>query len=89
MICVSCQSIDNEHYTYAAKDGTRVPFNKCKKCHNPARVKKATGFAKLPQEVQDRIVESLKVRRNKIKKIAEEEGITYENLRRWISKGII
>lgn len=89
MICVSCQSPDNEHYTYSAKDGTRVPFNKCKKCHNPARVKKPTGFSKLPQVQQDRILAALKERRNKITTIAEEEGINYENLRRWISKGII
>ena len=86
MICVSCQSNDNEHYTYAAKDGTRVPFAKCKKCHNPAQVKKPKGFNKLPQEAQDRIRLALSDRRNKLTTIAINEGITYENLRRWVSK---
>ncbi len=89
MICDSCQSIDNEHYTYRGKNGVRIPFAKCKKCHNPAREKKATGFDKLAQDVQDKIREALADRKNKVSDIAREQKINYENLRRWIAKGTI
>ena len=88
MICVSCQNTDNEHYTYPAKDGTRVYFTKCKKCHNPTRLKKPIGFQKLSKETQDRIKLAVSDRKNKISDIAMEEGITYENLRRWVAKGL-
>ena len=89
MICVSCNSNTNEHYSYPGKDGARVFFSKCKACHNPARIKKGTGFVRLPMVQQDRIKASLLNRKNKIKDIAMAEGLTYENLRRWVAKGLL
>lgn len=93
MICIECGAQNTEHYYYKAYNGERKPFSKCVKCHNlhnkPNYVKKGTGWAKVPEDQKLRIKELLKDRRNKIKTIAEEEGIKYANLVRWIHKGHI
>jgi hypothetical protein len=87
-ICVGCEAVDTPHFTYKHKDGTIVPFRKCKLCHNHGSyTKKGTGWSKVPKEQQERIRELLKDRRLSVKDIATSEGLAYANFRRWISKG--
>lgn len=92
LTCTSCAAQGTEHYYYTCKkSGVRKPFGKCTKCHNQGHksnyVKKGTGWSKVPEEQKKRIIELLKDRRNKVKDIAEEEGINYANLNRWIKSG--
>jgi DNA invertase Pin-like site-specific DNA recombinase len=63
-------------------------FGKCKLCHGHGHYKKkGTGWAKVPKEQQDRIREMLKDRRLSVKDIADAEGLSAVNFRRWINKG--
>ena len=62
----------------------------CKKCHNAGNyVKKGTGFAKLDKAQQDPIIAAIADRGQKLKDIAEEEGIKYHTLRYWVTKKTI
>jgi hypothetical protein len=84
-VCLTDKDL-NEFYTFKTK--TSLSHHKrCKKCFNPKRQKKLLGFSALPQDAQNRIIVSLSDRRNKVKHIAEEEGIEYQCLARWIRSG--
>lgn len=87
--CKGCQQVfdlDN-FYTYKSALGLPRHFSKCKQCHNGYK-KKLTGFAKLPQDQQDRIKLLVADRRNKLTQIATEENISVQNLRNWVKKGL-
>lgn len=86
--CVTCGAVDTPHYTYKHKDGATVLFRKCKLCHaHGTYKKKGTGWSKVPDDQKERIRELLKDRRLSIRDIANAEGLSYVNFRRWISKG--
>jgi cytochrome c2 len=88
MPCPNCNEQNTEHFTYKLQDGTKVPFKKCKKCHNLGNKKpKQTGFGKLEATVQERIKNDILGNRS-IVSIAMDENISPETLRRWIHKGI-
>ena len=89
--CVKCnQNLPlTEFYAYKTKAGP-MPCGECRKCHNAnVYVKKGTGFSRLSNDQQERIINSIKNRRNKLKDIADEEGIPYANLCYWLRKNLI
>ena len=88
--CTACQAIDTEHYTYLTKLGKRMPFGKCKKCHNLGKyTKKPTGWTKLSAETIASIREQLSDRTVRIKSVAEQFDIPASTLQNWIKKGIL
>ena len=89
--CVKCnQNLPlTEFYTYKTKAGP-LPCGECRKCHNAnTYIKKGTGFAKLPVEQQQRIIEAIKNRRNSMRDIADEENVPYASLCYWYRKKLI
>ena len=89
MICKDCNAEGTEHYTYKNAAGEKIPFARCKKCHNAGKYeKKPTGWQKLPQEKVDQICERLSDRRNKVKDVAKEFDIAASTLAYWIRKGL-
>lgn len=89
-VCKQCGKVGplTEFFTYKTKAGIK-PLTKCRKCHNAGKYqKKPVGWAKLPLATQDGIREQLKDRRNKMTSIAEEFGVNYANLKRWVAKGL-
>ncbi len=88
--CKKCGKVGttDDHYTYRLKSGALRPTPKCRVCHNAGNyVKKGVGWGKLDPDTQNRIRLQLADRRLKISDIARDENISYESLRRWVSKG--
>jgi len=86
--CKQCGKVGtiDDHFTYKTKTGIK-PLPKCRKCHNLGKYqKKPTGWAKLPPETQDAIRARLK-EGIKMTRIADEHGVSYANLKRWVGKG--
>lgn len=93
-LCVECgeeKSLDD--FYRAGKYRQKL----CKKCHNLNRMKypvksnykkKKIGFAKLPTELQETIIEALKVSDSKA--VTQQYGrghFTYPTFRKWINEG--
>jgi hypothetical protein len=95
-LCVECNKVKTLEggFYKAGKSWQKL----CKLCHNEKRceyihngskyIKKATGFNKLPVELQNKIKYDIKVRVN-FRDIAEKyknEGIKYQTLLNWNKK---
>lgn len=87
-ICKVCNQ-DGDHYTWTNAAGEKVPFPKCKACHNVGKYqKKPTGWHKLPPATVDQICERLSDRRNTVKDVAKEFDLSASTLASWIRKGL-
>ena len=86
-VCNKCD-IDKNISEYYSYDGVKS-FKICKQCISAARPKALKGFQKLPSATQLGIAIGLKDRRNTVGQIAEEWGVKYTSLLRWIKSGDI
>ena len=91
--CAGCQieKPEGDFYTYKLRSGEERHLKKCKKCHHPTRAKKPMGFAKLDTDTQKKIIDMLKLVKEKkltVKAIARELKINYSTLFHWVTAGI-
>ena len=94
-LCRNCEKVKPLETGYY-KAGTSYQ-KYCIQCHNEKRrnyastykyTKKPKGFAKLPEELREKILYDISVRIN-YKEIAEKYGLKYTTLLRWKRKGQI
>ena len=88
LVCIQCNTVGAQHYTWTNKKGEVKPLKRCTRCHNAGKYqKKGAAYTRVPDDVKAK-VKAMIAGGSKFTEIADETKLPYNSLIRWVRRGV-